>query len=72
MGNTDTRTANAESDLLTKVQTFLYTEAELIDQSDYERWYELFTEDAIYWMPLGYGQTEQISITPCFMKTACF
>lgn len=58
MGNTETRTANAEPDLLTKVQTFLYSEAELIDQGDYERWYELFTEDAIYWMPLGYGQTE--------------
>ncbi len=36
----------------------MYREAELIDTKQFADWYELFTDDALYWMPLAIGQTE--------------
>jgi 3-phenylpropionate/cinnamic acid dioxygenase small subunit len=35
---------------------FVYAEARLIDEKRLEEWYELFTEDACYWVPLTRGQ----------------
>ena len=37
---------------------FVYREARLIDEKRFEEWYELFTADARYWMPLTRGQPE--------------
>ena len=34
------------------VESFLYREAELLDERRYEEWLDLFTEDARYWMPM--------------------
>jgi biphenyl 2,3-dioxygenase subunit beta len=34
------------------VEDFLYREAELLDERCFRDWLELFTEDAIYWMPV--------------------
>jgi 3-phenylpropionate/cinnamic acid dioxygenase small subunit len=34
------------------IETFLYHEAELLDERRYEAWLELFTEDAHYFMPM--------------------
>ncbi len=31
---------------------FVYHEARLIDEKRFDEWYELFTDDALYWMPL--------------------
>ena len=33
------------------VEQFLYYEANLIDDRDFEAWVSLFTEDGIYWVP---------------------
>jgi len=41
-----------------RVSDFVYREAQLIDSKAFDDWYELFTEDAIYWMPLARGQAE--------------
>ena len=33
------------------VEAFLYREARLMDESRYKEWLDLFTEDAVYWIP---------------------
>lgn len=38
-------------DLLREVEQFLYAEARLLDERQYEAWLELFTPDARYWVP---------------------
>jgi 3-phenylpropionate/cinnamic acid dioxygenase small subunit len=35
---------------------FVYAEARLIDEKRLDEWYELFADDARYWMPLTRGQ----------------
>lgn len=37
---------------------FIYHEARLIDEKRLDEWYELFTDDARYWMPLTRGQPD--------------
>jgi 3-phenylpropionate/cinnamic acid dioxygenase small subunit len=34
-----------------EIQQFLYHEARLLDERRFEEWLELFTDDAVYWMP---------------------
>jgi 3-phenylpropionate/cinnamic acid dioxygenase small subunit len=43
--------------------SFVYDEARLIDEKRLDEWYELFTEDARYWMPLTRGQPDGINHT---------
>ena len=38
------------------VESFLYREMRLIDERRLEEWSRLFTEDGIYWLPLGPGK----------------
>jgi benzoate/toluate 1,2-dioxygenase beta subunit len=40
------------------VAQFLYHEARLLDTGQLEAWLDLFTEDAIYWVPLERGQQD--------------
>lgn len=35
------------------VEQFLYLEARLADESDYDAWEALWTDDALYWVPAG-------------------
>jgi 3-phenylpropionate/cinnamic acid dioxygenase small subunit len=35
------------------VTNFLYHEADLLDARRYEEWLELYTDDAVYWIPQG-------------------
>lgn len=37
---------------------FVYHEARLIDEKRFAEWYELFTDDARYWIPLTRGQPD--------------
>ena len=46
----------------------MYREARLIDEKRLDEWYELFTEDALYWMPLVRGQTDPHSHTSLFCE----
>lgn len=39
---------------------FLYHEARLLDTQQYEAWLELFTDDAIYWLPLERDQKDGV------------
>lgn len=40
------------------LQRFVYHEARLVDEKRFDEWYELFTEDARYWVPLSRGQPD--------------
>jgi 3-phenylpropionate/cinnamic acid dioxygenase small subunit len=42
---------------------FVYREARMIDEKRFEDWYELFTEDAYYWIPLVPDQADGVSHT---------
>lgn len=46
--------APTEQDLI----RFVYREARLLDEKRYDDWYELFTEDGFYWVPLAPGQID--------------
>lgn len=35
-----------------EAEEFLYREAALLDDRDFEAWLELFTDDGIYWLPM--------------------
>jgi 3-phenylpropionate/cinnamic acid dioxygenase small subunit len=47
---------------------FVYREARLIDEKRFEEWYELFTDDARYWMPLTRGQPQGETHTSLFYE----
>ena len=38
-------------------EDFLYREARLIDQRRFDEWFDLYTEDAVYWLPMGDDET---------------
>jgi benzoate/toluate 1,2-dioxygenase beta subunit len=40
-------------DLLKEVEQFVYREARLQDEHQYDEWEALWTDDAIYWVPSG-------------------
>jgi 3-phenylpropionate/cinnamic acid dioxygenase small subunit len=43
-----------------EVGKFIYGEARLLDEKRFDEWYELFTDDAYYWVPLVPGQTDPL------------
>jgi benzoate/toluate 1,2-dioxygenase subunit beta len=48
-----------------EIEDFLYREARLLDTWEFEEWFDLFTDDAIYWIPAGHDDidpTQHISI----------
>jgi benzoate/toluate 1,2-dioxygenase beta subunit len=40
-------------DPLRQVEQFIYREARLADEHDYDAWEALWTDDALYWVPAG-------------------
>jgi 3-phenylpropionate/cinnamic acid dioxygenase small subunit len=47
---------------------FVYDEARLIDEKRFDEWFELFTDDARYWMPLTRGQPDGDNHTSLFFE----
>jgi 3-phenylpropionate/cinnamic acid dioxygenase small subunit len=47
---------------------FIYREARLLDEKCFDEWYELFTDDALYWMPLTRGQPREATHTSLFYE----
>jgi benzoate/toluate 1,2-dioxygenase beta subunit len=39
-----------------EIEAFLYEEARLLDDREFEKWVDLFTDDGIYWVPAKKGQ----------------
>jgi 3-phenylpropionate/cinnamic acid dioxygenase small subunit len=46
----------------------VYREARLIDEKRFDEWYELLTEDVLYWMPLSRGQPPGTALTSLFYE----
>lgn len=47
------------------VETLLYREARLLDEGRFDEWLDLFTSDAVYWIPAGHfniNPEEHVSI----------
>jgi 3-phenylpropionate/cinnamic acid dioxygenase small subunit len=44
-----------------EVIKLIYREARLLDEKRFDEWYELFTDDAYYWVPLVPGQTDPLA-----------
>ncbi len=42
---------------------FVYREARLLDEKRFDEWYELFTEDGFYWVPLAPDQVDPLDHT---------
>jgi 3-phenylpropionate/cinnamic acid dioxygenase small subunit len=49
----------SEQDLI----RFVVREARLLDEKRFDEWYDLFTDDAYYWVPLAPGQSDPLSHT---------
>jgi 3-phenylpropionate/cinnamic acid dioxygenase small subunit len=45
---------------------FVYDEARLIDDKRFDEWFDLFTDDGIYWMPLTRNQPDGLNYTSLF------
>jgi 3-phenylpropionate/cinnamic acid dioxygenase small subunit len=38
--------------LMREIEDFFHKEADLLDEREYDKWLDLFTEDVVYWMPM--------------------
>ena len=47
--------------LLAQATELLYSEADLLDQTDLDHWIELYTDDGTYWMPVTPDQPDPIN-----------
>lgn len=43
-----------------EIARFIRFEARLLDEKRFDEWYELFTDDAHYWVPAVHGQTDPL------------
>lgn len=51
--------ATRGAELQYEIEQFLYREAELLDQHRYQEWFDLFADDAHYWVPIRDTTTQQ-------------
>lgn len=47
---------------------FVYGEARTIDEQRFDDWYDMFTEDGIYWMPLTRDQPDGLNHNSLFYE----
>jgi benzoate/toluate 1,2-dioxygenase beta subunit len=60
-----TATRSVDVELLRSVEKFLFREARLADEGDYDGWEALWTDDGVYWIPANgddIDPTSQMSI----------
>jgi benzoate/toluate 1,2-dioxygenase beta subunit len=63
MTSTVDTTSETVSDLSrVEIEEFLFREARLADESDYEGWESLWTDDAIYWVPAGDAESDPMQV----------
>ena len=58
-------TAGVDTELLREIERFLFLEARLADEGDYDGWEALWTDDGVYWIPANgddIDPTTQMSI----------
>lgn len=54
------------SELLSRIEDFLFMQSELLDTKAWQAYIDLFTEDGLYWMPVSAQQQEWLD-TPSIM-----
>lgn len=47
--------------LARELSAFVYAEARLLGEQRFDAWYELFTEEATYWVPQAPGQADPLN-----------
>ena len=47
--------------LMRQVERFLFQEAWVLDHFDFEAWLDLYTDDAVYWVPLQADQADPLT-----------
>ncbi|MES2759140.1 MAG: aromatic-ring-hydroxylating dioxygenase subunit beta [Pseudomonadota bacterium] len=47
--------------LARELRAFVYNEARMLGEKRFDEWYELFTDDAMYWVPLAPGQQDGLN-----------
>jgi len=55
-----------QSELVAEVTAFLWFEADLLDDKDYDTWLNLWTEDGLYIMPMGEGTDYANQLNLCY------
>ena len=53
-----------------EIEQFLYREAALLDDRDWEGWEALFADGGTYWVPLTHGQTDPLNHASLFYEDA--
>lgn len=63
VSNLPTKAAPAPTQeaLVRQAERFLFQEAWLLDHFDFEAWLDLYTDDAVYWVPLQAGQADPLT-----------
>jgi 3-phenylpropionate/cinnamic acid dioxygenase small subunit len=49
-----------------KLREFIEHEADLLDEQRFDEWYELYTDDAVYWVPAAHGQESWLNHVSLF------
>ena len=55
-------------DDLEAIELLLHLETEFLDQTRYEEWLGLFTDDCSYWVPARKGQTDPVNDISLFYE----
>jgi len=61
-------TKNSSGELIQRVESFLYQEAQLMDDNNYQGWLDLFDQECNYWIPSNredLDPSKHISILYC-------
>lgn len=48
-------------EIIKKLKEFVLHENELLDNAQFNEWYDLFSDDGMYWVPGSRGQTDPIN-----------
>lgn len=62
--------AATPSDETPGITQFLYQEARLLDEDNWDQWLSLFTDDGMYWAPLIAGQADPTNHVSLFWENA--
>lgn len=60
LANGDAGTSTGSTLDLQAITQFIYREARLADEHDYDAWEELWTDDALYWVPVAGSREDPI------------
>lgn len=47
--------------LIREIEEFLFLEARLLDDREFQSWADLFADDGVYWVPMREGQDDRLT-----------